>query len=294
MMAAPQATRASGTKSNQIAFVTGGQQGIGKEIARKLAIAGVTTILGCQDNDLGSKVSQELQEAGGDVVFTQLELCDNATILAARDLISEKFGRLDILINNAAICFNDPTLYGKCDYTPFEKQAGITIATNFFGTLDVTRAMLPLMRSSPSPRIVTVASNAGRLAILRSQDKVAAFTSPSLKVDQIEQYMRQFVEDVESGVHASQGWPNTCYGVSKLGLIALTRVLARDEPQLMINCVDPGYCATAQNAFQGQDTPEEGARAATFLALLPDDKKVSGKYYTNSFRPSEEISEKKW
>eukprot|EP00746_Dinoflagellata_sp_MGD_P152501 gnl/MRDRNA2_/MRDRNA2_83723_c0_seq1.p1 gnl/MRDRNA2_/MRDRNA2_83723_c0~~gnl/MRDRNA2_/MRDRNA2_83723_c0_seq1.p1 ORF type:complete len:283 (+),score=58.95 gnl/MRDRNA2_/MRDRNA2_83723_c0_seq1:114-962(+) len=281
-------------KSKQIAFVTGGQQGIGKEIARKLATAGVTTVLGCQDNDLGSKVVQELQEAGGDVLCTKLELCDNTTILAARDFIQEKFGRLDILINNAAICFNDPTLYGKCEYTPFAKQAGITISTNFFGTLDVTRAMLPLLRSSPSPRIITVASNAGRLAILRSQEKVAAFTSPTLKAEEVEQYMTQFVKDVESGVHASKGWPNTCYGVSKLGLIALTRVLARDEPQMMINCVDPGYCATAQNAFQGQDTPEQGARAAAILALLSEDKKVSGKYYTNSFVQREELAEKKW
>jgi len=265
----------------RVAFVTGGQQGIGKEIARKLASAGVKTILGCQNIDLGSACVQELQATGGDVGCTQLELCDHASILAARDFIANKFGRLDILVNNAAICFNDPTLYGKCEHTPFEKQAGITIATNFFGTLDVTRAMLPLLQTSPSPRIVTIASNAGRLQILRSQDKVAAFTSPTLKVEQIELLMRQFVSDVEGGVHASKGWPNTCYGMSKLGLIAMTHVLARDEPRMMVNCVDPGGCATAQNAFQGGDAPEKGARTAAFLALLPDDQRVSGKYLMN-------------
>jgi len=79
--------------------------------------------------------------------------------------------------------------------------------------------------------------------------------------------------------------------MSKLGLIALTRVLARDEPQMMVNCVDPGSCNTAQNNFQGSDSPEKGARSAAFLALLPDDRRVSGKYWMNS---GEQIAEKPW
>lgn len=262
-----------------VAFVTGGNSGIGKEIVRKLSSAGVRTVVGCQNMDLGAAAVQELRETGCDVTCVHLELCDPNSILSARNFIAKEFGRLDILLNNAAICFNDPTLYGKCEYTPFEKQARITVATNFFGTLGVIRAMLPLLRSSPSPRIVTISSSAGRLAILKSQDKVAAFTSPTLKVEQVEALLGQFVSDVEGGVHASQGWGHTCYGMSKLGLIALTRVLARDEPQMMVNCADPGYCATEMNNYHGYDDPEKGARTAAFLALLTDAKRVSGKIW---------------
>jgi len=195
--------------------------------------------------------------------------------------IEKEFGRLDILVNCAAICYNDPTLYGKCEFTPFEKQARVTIATNFFGTLDVIRAMLPMLRASPSPRLVTISSSAGRLGILKSQDKVAAFTAPDLQVEQLEESMRQFVIDVEGGTHSLLGWGHTCYGMSKLGLIALTRVLARDEPEMMINCADPGYCATDMNAYHGYDPPEKGARKAAFLALLPDEARVSGKIWSN-------------
>jgi carbonyl reductase 1 len=265
--------------TSRIAFVTGGNKGIGKQIAYKLGKAGLKVVIGSQDTQSGHAATQELRADGCDVDCTQLELCDPASVLAARDFIAKRFGRLDVLVNNAAICFNDPTLYGACAFTPFEKQAGITVSTNFFGTLDVTEAMLPLLRSAASPRIVTVASHAGRLSILRSQEKIDAFTSPSLQIQELAVLMKEFVCDVESGSHASKGWPNTCYGLSKLGLIALTKILSRDEPGIMVNCVDPGYCATDQNNNGGSRSPEHGARGAAFLALLPDDQRISGKYF---------------
>ena len=67
--------------------------------------------------------------------------------------------------------------------------------------------------------------------------------------------------------------------MSKLGLIALTKVLARENPQVMVNCVDPGYCATDQNANRGTTTAEQGARTPAMLALLPEGQFVSGAYY---------------
>ena len=62
--------------------------------------------------------------------------------------------------------------------------------------------------------------------------------------------MDAFVREAEAGTHLEAGWPDTCYGVSKMGVIALTRVLARDEPTILVNSADPGYCATDQNADQ--------------------------------------------
>jgi NAD(P)-dependent dehydrogenase (short-subunit alcohol dehydrogenase family) len=173
------------------------------------------------------------------------------------------------LINNAAVCFNDPTLYGKVPHTPFQRQAAVTVNTNFFGTLALTQALLPLLRASASPRVVNVASYAGRLAILKSPEKVALFTAPTLDTSQLAVAMRQFITDVEGGAHASKGWPNTCYGMSKLGLIAYTRILARDEPALRVNSVDPGYCATDQNQNQGYLSAAQGAQTPLQLALLP-------------------------
>jgi carbonyl reductase 1 len=105
--------------------------------------------------------------------------------------VAREFGALDILINNAAVCFNDPTLYGTVPHTPFERQAGTTVRVNFFGTLSVIREFLPLLRASPSPRLVTYGSSAGRLSILRSQTKIELFTAPSLTVAQLEEQVRK-------------------------------------------------------------------------------------------------------
>ena len=89
-------------------------------------------------------------------------------------------------------------------HTPFERQAGITVETNYFGTLGVTQAMLPLLRASQSsPRVVVVASSAGRL---RGSPKLQAqFTSPSLDVPALSSLMRDFVRDVEGGEHLARG-----------------------------------------------------------------------------------------
>jgi len=256
----------------KVALVTGANKGIGKEVARKLHAAGFTTVLGCRDVTLGAAAANEIigstpSEVGSVVVACPLDLTEST------------FGRLDVLVNNAAVCFNDPTLYGRVPHTPFEKQARVTVETNFFGTLGLTRAALPLLKKAESGRIVNVASNAGRLAILKSEALRAAFSNPAVQISELEEFELAFIADVEAGTHARKGWPNTCYGVSKVGVIALTKALARDEPGLMVNAVDPGYCATDQNANQGYISAEEGARTPALLAMLPNDKPVSGKYF---------------
>ena len=142
-------------------------------------------------------------------------------------------------------------------HTPFQQQADITVRTNYFGTLAVTQAMLPLLRASTSsPRVVNVASAAGRLR--GSQEIQDAFTSYGLDVpvpssltrctmhyahahapplctgtmhgyghvstqratQALSLLMDTFVRDVEGGVHAENGWPNTCYGERRVHMHA--------------------------------------------------------------------------
>ena len=93
--------------------------------------------------------------------------------------------------------------------------------------------------------------------------------------------MQEFVRDAEGGRHAEAGWPNTCYGVSKLGLIALTKVLARDEPTMMVNSADPGFCSTDQNDNQGYISASQGALTPTLLAHaeFPEGAFVTGKHF---------------
>lgn len=261
-----------------------------------------TAIIACRNVELGHEAAEDLKtnsEYECDVIALPIpmDLTDLSSIQAASNWVQTQYedGILDVLINNAAICFNDPTLYGRVPFTPFQNQAGITIRTNYFGTLHVVQSFLPLLKKSASPRIINIASAAGRLTILRSQQLVDAFTSDKLTVPELSNMMQQFVTDVESGIHTSKGWPNTCYGMSKLGIIALTRILARSHPEMMINSVDPGYCRTDQNDNQGTIDPSQGAYTPYLLALLErDDEDGDGEEEADSGLHFYEEKEMPW
>lgn len=271
-------------KSPRVALVTGSNKGIGKEIVRRLYNEGNTvTIIACRDKALGEAACEEIKkssdgtpsgaESEDRLLVCPFDLTDEETITATAKFVKERYGKLDILINNAAICFNDPTLYGKVPFTPFEGQASITIQTNFFGTLRLTQAVLPLLQQSDeSPRIINIASAAGRLSILKSKDMMDTVTSPTLTLETLEQLMTDFVSTVENGTHKEKGFPNTCYGMSKLGIIAMTKVLAKKYPNIMSNSVDPGYCATDQNNNQGFVSAERGSFTPFLLATLSRDQ----------------------
>ena len=263
-----------------VALVTGGNKGIGFQIAKKLSAPGtnIKTIIGCRNVDLGEAAAKELKAAGCDVEFRKMDICDPSSIESIRASIEHDFGGLDILVNNAAIAFKES------DPTPFKEQARPTIMGNFFSTLDVTRAMLPLLHKSHSPRIVNMASYTGHLKILSGDARRDKFTSPALHLNELESLMREFVTDVEAGSHGENGWPDSSYGMSKLGVIALTKVIARDEPKIMVNACCPGYCATDMTSMEGAKTAEHGSRTPVMLALLPESKlehvQPSGKFYS--------------
>jgi NAD(P)-dependent dehydrogenase (short-subunit alcohol dehydrogenase family) len=94
--------------------------------------------------------------------------------------------------------------------------------------------------------------------------------------------MTDFVQSVQDGSHASKGYPNTCYGMSKCGIIAWTRLLAREYHDLAIYSVDPGYCATDQNNNQGFFPAARGAVTPVWLATMPivaDRRSKSGRHF---------------
>ena len=271
----------SQTFSNRkIALVTGANKGIGYQIAKNLLShkskedeQAFCVLLGCRDKALGDKaaekLSKETQNQAVDVV--QIDLMDHDTIDRAKNYIQDTYGRCDVLINNAAVCYNDPTLYGKVPHTGFAEQAKITVKTNFFGSLGLTRQLLPLLEKSTSPRIINIASSAGRLSILPSEERQTNFSSENLTLEELEIFMNDFVAAAQEGTHREQGWPNTGYGVSKVGIIAMTKILARTHPTILVNSVDPGYCATEQNNNQGVIPAERGAVTPYLLATLEEE-----------------------
>ena len=257
---------------NRVAVVTGANKGIGYFIALQLGLSGLFSdiILGCRDANRGATAMQEIQgqidqkvnnvkvhslplEIGNDK--SQTEFCQR---------MQEEFGgSLDVLVNNAGFA------YKGADPTPFEKQTAKTLQTNYYGLVTFTQQMLPFLRKGTDARIVNVASMAGRLRQV-SPELQQRFTDPNLDIPQLDQLMMAFENDVQKGVHRQQGWSNSNYGMSKLGVIAATRVFARQEAAngISVTSCCPGYCATDMSSHRGPRPASEGSKNAVIPATM--------------------------
>ena len=227
----------------RIAVVTGANRGLGAEIARQLGARGLTVV----------PTSRTARKG-----FATLDVEDRASI--------EGFARaqakdgVDVLVNNAGVLFDgfDTTVAAR------------TLAVNFFGAMYLTDALLPSMR--PEGRIVMVSSGLGRLSQLGPALR-ARFEDPSLTRAGLTALLESFVHDVGTGVHARHGWPSNAYGVSKVGLNALVRVMARelqgDPRRILVNSADPGWVRTRMGGRSAPVSVEDGAKTPVYLALLP-------------------------
>jgi carbonyl reductase 1 len=230
-------------KSQRVAVVTGANRGIGAEIASQLAEHGLRVI----------KASREPREG-----FAALDVARRDQIEELARRVSSE-GGLDVLVNNAGISLNG-----------FDAEvARRTLEVNFFGAMHVTDAMLPVMRSGG--RIVMVSSGMGELSHVHGAVR-AEFESPRLTRSSLVALMRSFVSDVAAGVHAQRGWPSNAYSVSKVGMNALVRVLARelaeDPRRILVNAACPGWVRTRMGGRAAPRSVEQGARTPVWLSLL--------------------------
>merc|ERR1719410_2516859 len=178
--------------------------------------------------------------------------------------MEQEFGStIDVLVNNAAIA------YKGADPTPFEGQTAKTLQTNYYGLVTFTQQMLPFLRKGTDPRIVNVASMGGRLKQV-SPKLQAKFSDPQLTIPELNGLMKAFEDDVQNGVHKQNGWSNSNYGMSKLGVIAATRVFAREEAanNISVTSCCPGYCNTDMTSHRGNRSPAEGAKNAVIPATM--------------------------
>lgn len=274
MTAAAGAVPHAAGEATRVAVVTGANKGIGWHIADQLVKAGGFQVLvACRDPSKGAEAAKALGAESA-----QLDLADDASVRAFAERIAAAHPHLDVLVNNAGTAFKGS------DSTPFKEQTGPTLQVNYWGTVQLTDLLLPLLRKSAelgrSPRIVNVASMAGRLSQVSPalQEK---FSSPTLTREELHGLVRKFEADVAAGRHREEGWGNSNYGLSKLALIAYTRIVAREEAgAIKVNACCPGYCDTDMTSHKGPRPADVGARNAVKLALLPDDG-PSGEFWEN-------------
>jgi len=235
-------------KDKRVALVTGANQGIGLEIAKELAAKNFTVLVGSRDFARGEKAAKTID---GDARALQLDVTDRASIAAAAKRIREELGRLDVLVNNAAIS-NTSKQPGQsiAEYAKLTRPGNVSLdevravwETNVFGALAVYQAMLPLLRDAPAARIVNVSSGSGSLTM----------------------------NSDPANTHRSVFGP--VYAASKTALNAMTLAMAieLESTGIKVNAASPGFTKTNLNEYAGTETLEEGAREAVRLALLGPD-----------------------
>ncbi|WP_055589144.1 SDR family oxidoreductase [Peterkaempfera griseoplana] len=232
----------------RFALVTGANKGIGFEIVRGLAREGLTVVLAARDDSRRHRAVAALHEEGLTVAEVALDVTDQASVDAAASWVEGRFGRLDVLVNNAGISGGGHHLPSAADMAVV---AGV-LDTNVLGVMRVTNALLPLLRRSPGGRIVNVSSGVGSMGHM---------TDPGHYLSRLE---------------ASAAYP-----VSKAALNALTVQYAKELRPLgiLVNAVAPGGCAT--DFTKDLDlaltrTAADGAAIAVKMALLNDDGPTGG------------------
>jgi NAD(P)-dependent dehydrogenase (short-subunit alcohol dehydrogenase family) len=143
--------------ARRVALVTGGNRGIGREVARQLAAAGFTVILSARDQGLGERAAATIDPGGRRVTARQLDVSDASSVAAAAAWARSELGVLDVLVNNAAIDYDTDQLATTADIDRVSRA----LDTNLLGAWRVSQAFLPLLRRSPHPRIVNVSSESG-------------------------------------------------------------------------------------------------------------------------------------
>lgn len=227
-----------------IALVTGANKGIGYEIAAGLGALGWQVGVGARDAERREAAVAKLRAAGVDAFGVPLDVTDDASVTAAAALLEERAGRLDVLVNNAAITGGVPQEPTRVDPATVLR----VVDTNVLGVIRVTNAMLPLLRRSDRPRIVNMSSSVGSLT-------------------------RQSTPGAETGPISA------AYAPSKTFLNAVTVQYAKEIPDIPINLGCPGFTATDLNNFRGVRTPEQGAAIAIKLAT---EAKGTGGFYEDA------------
>ena len=232
---------------NRIVLVTGANQGVGFQVAKELAADGDTVLVGARDLGKGEAAAQRI---GAGATAVQLDVTDTVSIAAAAARIGRAFGRLDVLVNNAAISNTRKADMSLAGFAEISRPSVVALdevraiwETNVFGVLAVYQAMLPLLRASPAARIVNVSSGVGSLA--RNADP--AF-----------HYRQMFMP----GYSASK---------AALNAMTLTMMIELEGSSIKVNLVSPGFTSTNLNGYEGTESLEDGSREVVRVARFRPD-----------------------
>ncbi len=231
----------------RVALVTGANQGIGLQVAKELVAHGLTVLVGSRNFERGEAAAREI---GTGAIALQLDVTDRVSIAEAAQRIRKELGRLDLLVNNAAISNTRQGSLSLREYAKITRPSNVSLdevravwETNVFGVLAVYQAMLPLLRESSDARIVNVSSGVGSLTDNANTDY---------------HYRKMF---------------GPVYSASKAALNAMTlaMMVELESTGIKVNLVSPAFTKTNLNGYEGTQTVGEGSREVVRVALLGPD-----------------------
>jgi NAD(P)-dependent dehydrogenase (short-subunit alcohol dehydrogenase family) len=221
-----------------ISVVTGASRGLGRAAALRLATMDGHRVIATarQVADLAS-LSAKLEMGGHRIETHQLDVTDDRSVAALREWIAQRYGYVDVLINNAGILLDRYTT--RVAEVPLETVRA-TLETNLFGSLRVTQALLPLLHASRAGRVVNLSSEMGQLAEMEAG-------SPAYRIS-------------KTAINA---------------FTRILAVELSDTP-IKVNAACPGWCRTDLGGHNATRSPEEGIDTVIWLATLPPDGPTGG------------------
>jgi NAD(P)-dependent dehydrogenase (short-subunit alcohol dehydrogenase family) len=233
-------------KKKKIALVTGANKGLGFETCLQLAQLGLTVILSARDFIKGQVAAKQLADRGLDVLFYQLDVSSQSSISRIAQQIEQQFGRLDVLVNNAAILYDTWQKAVDADLEVVNQA----LITNLFGPWRLSQLCIPIMKRNKYGRIVNVSSGAGSLHYMCAGTPAYSISKAALNA-----FTRILAAELLS---ASTG--------------------------ILVNSVDPGWVATDMGGGGGRPV-EEGAKGIVWAATLPDNGPTGGFFFDDKPAP---------
>lgn len=221
----------------KIAVVTGANRGMGFEVSRQLAKIGIQVILTSRDPEKGQKAAQQLQQEGFDVIYYPLDVANDESIKVFSQFVRQKFGRVDVLINNAGLMIDAPEI------SVFDAKVDIlrkTMESNVYGPFQLIQALVPVMKEHHYGRIVNVSSGMGQLT-----DMGGGYPGYRLSKVSLNALTRIFANEL-------------------------------DGTNILVNTMCPGWVKTDMGGPGATRTPEQGVDTMVWLATLPDGGPTGG------------------
>lgn len=246
--------------AGKVALVTGAYRGLGLETARQLGMAGATVVVTARSTEKAVRAEEELRDSGIDAHGILLDISSQSDRDSALKHIASVFGRLDILINNAGVWLESPSSSQPPQNVTSMLSGEIVrqiFDVNFFSTVELTQAMLPLIRKSSAGRIVNVSSILGSLTL---------HSTPS------------------SPIYESKAF---AYNASKTALNAFTVHLAHElrSTPIKVNAIHPGWVRSEMGGEDADMDIVEGSKTAVRLAGIDNDGPTGGFFFLNQTLP---------